>query len=110
MGRYDSIYSDEQREALARAVLEDGLTAREAVEKAAAGELDTPAFEIPLSTAQGIVTQAKRQGTLTGFRDPTPRTLPPASDRHPARTTHRAAVHPASSSTTAKRIEGALNG
>ena len=69
MGRYDSIYSDEQREALARAVLEDGLTAREAVEKAAAGELDTPAFDIPLSTAQGIVTQAKRQGTLTGLRD-----------------------------------------
>jgi hypothetical protein len=60
MGRHSLRYSDDQRQAIARAVLDDGLTAREAVERAAAGELGIPPFDVPLSTAQGFVTETRR--------------------------------------------------
>jgi hypothetical protein len=57
------IYSDEQRAAIIEAVLEDGLSARRAVEEARLGGLGIAAFEMPVSTAQGIVRHAKPRAT-----------------------------------------------
>ena len=68
MGR-GPLYSDEQREAIISAVLEDGLSARQAVEKASLGGLGLAAFEMPVSTAQGIVRQAKHRGTRDRLSD-----------------------------------------
>ena len=62
-------YSGEQRDAIVAAVLDDGLTAREASVKAAAGELDTAPFDLPLSTAQAIVTDAKNRGRVADNTD-----------------------------------------
>lgn len=59
MGRNSLRYSDDQRQAIAQAVLDQGVTAREAVERARAGELGVAKFEVPVSTAQRFVTQAK---------------------------------------------------
>ncbi len=69
MGRYDPTYAPEEREAIIHAVLDEGLSARQAVERAAAGELGIPAFEMPVSTAQDIVGDAKRNVTVGEYRD-----------------------------------------
>ena len=70
MGRSDFTYDDQHREAIARAALEDGLSAREAVEKAAAGELyGLEPFEPAVSTAQDWIAAAKREGHSSGYRD-----------------------------------------
>jgi hypothetical protein len=69
MGRNAVRYSDDQREAIVTAVLDQGLSAREATVKAAAGELDPPAFDMPLSTAQAIVTDATRRRRVADNRD-----------------------------------------
>jgi hypothetical protein len=68
MGR-GPFYSDEQREAIIKAVLEDGLSARQAVEKARLGDLGIAAFEMPVSTAQGIVRHARLRGTRESLSD-----------------------------------------
>ena len=62
-------YSDDQRDAIVSAVLDDGLSARESAEKASAGELGVPAFHIPVSTAQAIVTDAKNRGRVADNTD-----------------------------------------
>ena len=62
-------YSDDQRDAIVSAVLDDGLSARESAEKASAGELGVPAFDIPVSTAQAIVTDAKNRGRVADNTD-----------------------------------------
>ncbi len=67
MGRFDAKYSDEQREAVINAITADGVTAREAIELAAAGDLGVPAFDMAESTARGLVSRAgkrRRQATV----------------------------------------------
>ena len=63
MGRYDAKYSDDQREAVINAITADGLTAREAVELAAAGDLGVPAFDMAESTARGLLSRARQRQT-----------------------------------------------
>jgi hypothetical protein len=62
-------YSDAQREAVIKAVLEDGLSARKAVEEARLGRLEVGPFDMPVSTAQGIVRHAKMFRTRENFSD-----------------------------------------
>jgi hypothetical protein len=69
MGRNAVRYSDDQRDAIVAAVLDQGFSAREAIVKAAAGELEPPAFEMPVSTAQAIVTDAKHRGRTADNTD-----------------------------------------
>lgn len=54
---------------MVRGVLEDGLSAREAVEKVRLGDLEAPAFDMPVSTAQPIIRQAKLRGRVDGLSD-----------------------------------------
>ena len=61
MGRLSPDYSEEERAAVVAAVLEHGLSAREAAEAAAAGELGLDPFEPSTSTVQGWVVQHKRR-------------------------------------------------
>jgi hypothetical protein len=69
MGRLSSLYSSDQRDAVIQAVLDDDLSAREAVEKARVGHLGVAAFDMPVSTAQQIVHQAKLRGRVDGLSD-----------------------------------------
>jgi hypothetical protein len=69
VGRHAAKYSDEQRDAIVAAVLDRGLSAREATVKAAVGELEAPPFDMPVSTAQAIVTDAKHRGRVAINRD-----------------------------------------
>ena len=57
MGRYSPHYTDDQRTAVVRAVVEKGMTATQAVEAAAAGELGIDPFEMPAVTARGLVSE-----------------------------------------------------
>ena len=60
MGRLDPTYSDVQREAIARAINDDGLTAAEVAHLATAGELaELPPFELPHSTAHDIAAKER---------------------------------------------------
>jgi hypothetical protein len=59
------VYSDDQRQAIVFAMLDEGRTARAAVTAAAAGELGVPAFKIPESTARDIARQARRERGLS---------------------------------------------
>lgn len=52
-------YTDNQRDAIAAAVLDNGLTARAAVEAAQRGELRVEPFTIPESTARAIAEKAR---------------------------------------------------
>lgn len=51
------------------AVLDQGFSAREATLKAAAGDIGPPPFEMPVSTAQSIVTDAKHRGRIADRDD-----------------------------------------
>lgn len=64
MGSHPVKYSDQQKDAIVAAVLDQGLSAREATQRAAVGELEPPPFDMPVSTAQTIVTDAKRRGRV----------------------------------------------
>jgi hypothetical protein len=59
------VYSDEQRDAIASAIVNEGRTARATVAAAAAGELCVPPFQCPESTARDIACQARRERGLS---------------------------------------------
>jgi hypothetical protein len=61
MGRYSPQYTDAQRAAVVRAVVEGGLTATQAVEAAAAGALGIEPFEMPAATARGLVSEHRME-------------------------------------------------
>ena len=69
MGRFDRKYSDEQRQAIIDAQLEDGLSARKAVELAETGHLGLPAFYMPPSTASGLAVRARRRHARTAITE-----------------------------------------
>jgi transposase len=60
LGRLAPDFSDEQRAAVVRAVLEGGYTAREAAEAAGSGELGLDPFEVAASTIQGWLETHRR--------------------------------------------------
>jgi hypothetical protein len=72
MGRYAPNLSNEQREAVTRAMLEDGMSAGEVVELAAAGQLGLPAFEVSESTARDLRAEAERERDNGTVDDPGP--------------------------------------
>jgi hypothetical protein len=61
MGRCSPQYTDAQRAAVARAVVEQGMTAAQAVEAAAAGALGIEPFEMPAATARGLVSEHRME-------------------------------------------------
>lgn len=64
VGRFHPKYTDEQREAIARAMNDRRMSAPEAVKAAAEGGLEgLPSFEMPESTARDIANTARRQPT-----------------------------------------------
>jgi transposase len=65
MGRYAPDFNDQHRAAVVAAVLEQGLSAREVVEAAAAGELGLEPFRISTSTVQGrVAAHRRREGVV----------------------------------------------
>jgi hypothetical protein len=61
MGRCSPQYTDAQRAAVVRAVVEQGMTATQAVEAAAAGALGVEPFEMPAATARGLVSEHRME-------------------------------------------------
>jgi len=62
MGRFAVKYSREQKDALLRAILDERQTAREAIAKAAKGQLgDVEPFDMPLSTARDLAKHARHK-------------------------------------------------
>lgn len=59
MGRYDPRLSDDMRDALVRAQLDDGMSAPEAAKAATAGELGEP-FDVSETTCRTLAREAKR--------------------------------------------------
>lgn len=62
MGRWTPKHTDEQRQAVIRAQLEDGLSAEEAVALASTGELWPEPFEMSATQARELARQARRKG------------------------------------------------
>ena len=69
MGRFDRKYTNEQRQAIIDAQLENGLSARKAVELAETGQLGLPAFYLPPSTAGGLAARARRRHARTAVTE-----------------------------------------
>lgn len=68
MGRGAERYSDDQREAIVRAVLEQGMTDKATVAAAERGELDgLEPFDVPASTVRYLVGKAQQQ-SITNAR------------------------------------------
>lgn len=63
VGRFAPRYSDEQKTAIVAAILDDEFPAQDAVDRASAGELGLPPFDMPISTARGYVTRARQKRT-----------------------------------------------
>jgi hypothetical protein len=61
MGRYSPQYTDAQRAAVVRAVVEQGMTAAQAVEAAAAGALGIEPFKMPAATARGLASEHRME-------------------------------------------------
>lgn len=66
MGRGANKYTDEQRDAIVRLIVDDGKTAQAAVDLAAAGKLpDLDPFEMPEPTARHLAGRARRRAVST---------------------------------------------
>jgi len=61
MGQFQNKWTDVQREAVISAVLEEGMTVREAVTAGASGQLGLAPFTMPKGTGYHVVAQAKRE-------------------------------------------------
>lgn len=61
MGRFDPKYTDEQREAIASAMIDRGMSAPEAVKAASEGLDGLEPFTVPESTARDIAGAARQQ-------------------------------------------------
>ena len=66
VGRFDPKYTDEQRDAIARAVNDRGMSAPEAVRAAAEGLDGLEPFTMPESTARDVAGVARQQPTQPG--------------------------------------------
>ncbi len=66
MGRGSPRYTDEQRAAVSRAIVQGGMTAEQAVAAAAKGELGIDPFDMPASTARGIAGRARMEASAVG--------------------------------------------
>jgi hypothetical protein len=61
MGRYSPQYTEVQRSAVVRAVVDEGMTATQAVDAAAAGALGIEPFEMPAATSRGLVSEHRME-------------------------------------------------
>jgi hypothetical protein len=68
----DSPLSDHEREAIARAILDDGLDATAAARAAAAGQLTTTAFEVAPSTCRQVAREAEAEPGRAPLAAPEP--------------------------------------
>jgi hypothetical protein len=68
MGRFDPLYNKEQRQAIVRAIVDEGCSAAEGVRRAAEGSLGTAPFDMPLSTARGLATRERTRQTKQQLR------------------------------------------